>query len=450
MTNYLERFDQTPIAERWPLVRRWIFEEPLPFFSECRKNRPVLVMPELALATRLADCDEILRRYDLFSVALYKSKQGTYWMAQDDTAIHWREKSIMKSILDRDEIPAIRDYVGKKTSALLSSANGAIDAVDGLTRAVPIALVQDWFGFSRSDPKELQRWSYWNQMDTFWNQPFDAVAVLDPKHITHEREAANVAMSEYLIALVARRALELKVRAGWDDSALHALTGLVSKAIRDLQALVHHRPAEPEAGAEGNDPVSRLLMLSFSKALIFDLERVILNVAGLLIGAVETTSHAVVNALNFLCQRPELLAKARAAAAAGELVAFDGYVFEALRFNPAFPYTFRVCEQDTALARGTEHETTIPAGQTVLAVTQSAMFDELAYAHPDQFDPCRGLVGMFHFGLGLHECLGRAVGAVMIPEIVRQSLLLPDLQVSPVDFKGGPVPESWPWRWRTT
>ena len=73
---------------------------------------------------------------DLFSVALYKPKQGDYWMDEDDTAVHWREKSIMKAILDREDIPAIRSYVADKAAALLSAAGGSIDAVMGLTRAV--------------------------------------------------------------------------------------------------------------------------------------------------------------------------------------------------------------------------------------------------------------------------------------------------------------------------
>jgi cytochrome P450 len=413
VASYLERFDQTPDAGRWALVRRWMFEEPPRLYAELRKHRPVLVMPELVLASRYVDCVEILRRFDVFSVTPYAPKQGDYWMAQDDTAIHWREKSIMRAILDREDIPAIRTYVGEKVVALLASADGTIDAVDGLTRAVPIALVQDWFGFADSDRKELQRWSYWNQMDAFWNQPFDAVAVPDPAQVVKEREAANAAMRAYLIALVQRRAAEL------------------------------------QAGAGGSDPVSRLLRLSLSKALKFEMDRVVLNVGGLLIGAVETTSHASVNALDVLLQQPELLAKAQAAAVAADPRVFDGYVFEALRFKPAFPYFFRVCERDTSLARGTDYETLISAGQTVLAVTHSAMFDEVAFAHPDQFDPDRELSNTFHFGLGLHECLGRAIGTVMIPEIVRQSLLLPDLQVGSVDRKGGPVPESWRWHWRT-
>jgi cytochrome P450 len=411
MASYLQRFDATPVAERWPLVRGWMHEEPLAFYAELRKDRPILVMPELTLATRFDDCTEILRRYELFSVALYKPKQGDYFMAQDDTAQHWREKSIMRAILDFEDIPAIRIFVANKAAELLAAAGGAMDAVPGLTRAVPLALVQDWFGYAHSDPAKLCKWSYWSQIDTFWNQPFDSIAWPDPSKIVAEREAASKEMAVYLVELVALREGKLKIGLGGDDS------------------------------------VTRLLELHSSKALKFDLERVVKNVAGLLIGAVETTSHAVVNALDFLMKRPDDLAKARAAALGDDPAAVDGFVFEALRFKPAFPYFFRTCEQDIVLGRGEAYETHIPKGTTVLAVTHSGMFDPKALPNPDDFDPNRGKGNQFHFGLGLHECLGRAIGGVMIPEIVRQSLRLNGLSAGPVDRKGGPVPESWQWRW---
>jgi hypothetical protein len=102
MASYLHRFDETPTAERWPLVRRWMLGEPLTFFDELRRNRPVLATPEVTLAVRFSDCRDILLQHDIFSVALYRSKQGDYWMPQDDTAVHWREKSIMRAILDRE------------------------------------------------------------------------------------------------------------------------------------------------------------------------------------------------------------------------------------------------------------------------------------------------------------------------------------------------------------
>lgn len=412
--SYLRQFDETAPAERWHLVRSWIFARPLPFFAELRQERPVLRMPELTVAASFVDCAEILRQHDVFSVALYKPKQGDYWMAQDDTAIHWREKSIMRAILDFEDIPAIRKYVADKAATLLSAANGSLEAVGGLTRAVPLALVHDWFGFSHMDSQKLCEWSYWNQIDAFWNQPFDSIGWSNPGEISARRELANVELTAYLAGLVALREGELKI------------------------------------GVAAHDPISRLLELSSSKAVKFDLARVILNAGGLLIGAVETTSHAAVNALDFLLSRPKELATARAAALSGDTATVDGCVFEALRFKPAFPYFFRTCEQETVLGRGTAQETVVPKGTIVLALTHSAMFDPHALSTPDEFDPARWLGNQFHFGLGLHECLGRAIGRVMIPEIVRQALLIDGLEAGPVDRKGGPVPESWEWRWRST
>ncbi len=175
--------------------------------------------------------------------------------------------------------------------------------------------------------------------------------------------------------------------------------------------------------------------------------RIVQNVGGLLIGAVETTSHCVVNALDWLLQHPDILANARTAASSDDASAVDGYVTEALRFKPPFPYFFRMCEQDTTLGRGAGHETPIAKGTTVLAVTHSAMFDPTAFASPDNFDPTRGPGNQFLLGYGLHECLGRAIASVMIPEIVRQSLRLNGLKTIAIDYKGGPVPESWHWTW---
>jgi cytochrome P450 len=362
MASYLQRFDATPEPQRWPLVRGWMFAEPLPFYAELRRDRPILAMPEVTLVTRFADCTEILLRHDLFSVALYKPKQGDYWMDEDDTAAHWRDKSIMRSILDFEDIPAIRAYVAAKAAELLAGAGGALEAVRGLTRAVPIALVQDWFGWKPGDPDLMIKWSYWAQLDTFWNQPFDAIAWPDPDKIHTEAKVGGLEMVAYLVGLIAIREGELKL------------------------------------GLKKNDPVTRLLQLASSHALKFDLKRVLLNTAGLLIGAVETTSHCVVNVLDFLMQRPDDVAKARAAALSEDPTAVDGFVWEALRFRPAFPYFFRTVEQDgTVLGRGEGYETRLTKGTTVLAVTHSAMFDPKGLPRPDTFDPTRGRGNQFHF-----------------------------------------------------
>jgi cytochrome P450 len=408
MADYLERLDALAPADRWRQARAWLFEEPLPFFAQLRAERPILVLPELTLVTRYDDCATILRRHEAFGVDLYRPKQGGYWMAQDDTAQHWREKSIMRAILDFETIPAMRAFVAEAAADRLAAAGGTIDLVGGLTRAVPIALTQQWFGFDGADPHDLFEWSYWNQQDAFHNQPFDAVAVPDPDAIVRKRELVSIAMLAYLTGLIAERSVEVKL------------------------------------GGHRADPVSRLLRLSFSGALSFDIERLILNVGGLLIGAVETTSHCAVNALQQLFERPDILAGARAAALDADTAAFDGYVFEALRFAPAFPYFFRTCHVPSELGRGTPFAATIPPGATVLAVTHSAMFDEAMFADPERFDPARPTADTFTFGQGLHQCLGRAIGGVMIPEIVRQCLRRPEFSpAGPPDYRGGAVPEAW-------
>jgi cytochrome P450 len=409
MASYLDRLNAASPVEQWPLARSWLLGEPLPFFAELRAERPVLELPELTLVTRYADCAMVLRRHQDFGVDLYKPKQGDYFMAQDDTADHWRDKSIMKTVLDYERVPAMRAFVGVRTNAILDAAGGAIDAPKALTRAVPIALVQEFFGFSGSDPDKLFDWSYWNQQDAFHNQPFDMVA--DPGRIVAARKRANIHLALYVGRLIAKRTIEVKL------------------------------------GADKDDPVSRLLQLSFSGALDFPLKKVLANVGGLLIGAVETTSHAVSNVFVELFRRPDVLEAARAAAQASDPAEFDGYVFEALRFNPAFPYFFRTCHRQTRLASATPFATEVKPGTTVLAVTHSAMFDEASFPDPECFDGTRALSDTFTFGHGIHECLGRAVATAMLPEIVRQCLRRPGFRAegAPV-FEGG-VPEHYQLRW---
>ena len=410
MTQYLDQINHAAEADRWALARKFMFTESLPFYEEMRNRRAVLDLPEVTMVANYSDCAEILRRHQLFSVALYKPKQGEYWMADDDTPNHWREKGLMKAILDREDLPQIRDWVAEDTARRIAEGGCSFDAIPAITRAVPTALVQEWFGFDGIDPESLIRWSYWNQMDAFWNQPFDTVVVDDPQEIVDNREQSNLEMREYL-------------------------GGLVKQKIGAIKG-----------GAKPTDPVSRCLILALSGAVNnFDITRAVFNIGGLLIGTVETTSHAVVNALDYLSSNRDLAERAKAAAASDDRAAFDGYVFEALRFHPPFKYFFRVAEEDAIVGRGTPDETLIPKGKIALAITHSAMFDAAAYKHPYHFDPTRDPANTLLFGYGLHECLGFAIGAVMIPEMVRQALLTEGLTTGKVDRRGGPVPEAWEW-----
>jgi cytochrome P450 len=191
-----------------------------------------------------------------------------------------------------------------------------------------------------------------------------------------------------------------------------------------------------------------MLRSQFSKSVDFPLERIGANAAGLLIGSVETTSQAVAQILEFLVNKPDLLAKAKISAQAENPSEIDNIVWEALRFVPISPYLFRQTSENVVIAKGTDWETEIRAGTNVLLLTQSAMFDDYAYSNADIFSPERSWYHHFNYGFGIHDCLGKYIGMVMIPEMVRQVLLLNNLsELYPLDRKGTPFPEQYVLKW---
>ncbi|MBS0498568.1 MAG: cytochrome P450 [Proteobacteria bacterium] len=419
-TSYLERYDATPDAEKFPLVRRWMDTEPLPFFKELRANRPILVTPDCTLVTRFDDVREILKMYKVFTVKPYVPKMDNYLMAHDDDALHTREKSLMQFMLNRDDLPRVRNLVAEIASGILDDANGQIEVVNSFCRMVPATLVQKYFGLTGAKREDLIEWSYWNQYDTFHNQPFDLVPAELSKQIIDRHNETSKKLGDYITMLIAKRLLAVK---------LEKLTFSTIVRLDD-------------------DIVTRMLRTSFAKELDFDIKRLGVNAGGLLIGAIETTSQAVAQVLQYLFQHPQWLAAAKAAAHKEDTTEFDGIVWEALRFVPITSYLFRTTVSDYTAAKGTNYETVLRAGTYVLPVTLSAMFDERAFESPDEFIPQRNWYNYFHFGFGDHECLGRYVGMVMIPEMARQVFLKKDIEPKGnIDYKSGPFPESYDLSW---
>lgn len=430
--SYLEQYDAAPDAEKFPMVQRWMDTEPLPFFKELREKRPVLVTPACTLLARFDDCTEVLNMPKNFTVALYKPKMADYLMAHDDDALHTREKSLMMGLLNRDDLPAVRAMVGKIANGILDAANGKIDVVTPYCRMVPAMLVQQYFGLTGEEPSELIEWSYWNQYDTFHNQPFNLLSQEKSQEITDKHNACSEKLGKYIAELIVKRYLPVKAESVVDGvkKLAHLVTG-----------------TEGEQGLQ-DDIVARMLNTSFPDAVDFDIKRVGINAGGLLIGSIETTSQAVAQVLQFILQSPELLAQAKAAAREPTPDAFDGIVWEALRFVPISPYLFRVTANDYTIGKTTGRETVLRAGTTILPLTQSAMFDPLIFEAPEKFIPNRNWYHYFHFGFGSHECLGRYVGMVMIPEMARQVFLRDCIAPNGgIDFADGPFPEHYNLTW---
>lgn len=438
MPDYLAQIDAAGDADKFKLVRRWIDEEPLAFFKALRRARPILATPKATLVTRLDDCVEVLNQPKVFTVALYEPKMDRYLMSHDDDAFHTREKSIMQGFLNRNDLPQVRAMVGRICAGLLEEAGGGMEAVGGYCRMVPATLVQDYFGLTGVDREDLIEWSYWNQADTFYNQPFDDLSDAERKRISAEHEQTGKKLGAYILELMARRVLAVKAEQA--GNFLFAAWYGLRKLLRLILGKKNDKLSD--------DILTRMLRSSFADEVEFTLTRVGINAGGLLIGAIETTSQAVAQSLQYLLERPELLAQARAAAGREDTTTFDNLVWETLRFVPISPYLFRQAATEAVIARGTDREATVPAGGYVLVATQSAMFDERAFADPDDFKPGRNWYHQFHFGYGAHECLGRYVGAVMIPEMVRQMILRPSLRAEGrIDYAGGHLPQKYQLRW---
>ncbi|MEO8767086.1 MAG: cytochrome P450 [Nitrosospira sp.] len=419
-SHYLEQYDAAADADKSPLVRRWIDTEPLPFFKELREKRPILVTPKFTLITRFDDVREVLNMPKVFTVEPYVPKMGDYLMMHDDDALHTREKSLMQCMLNRDDLPAVRTMVANVSKDILDTAGGNIEIVNNYCRMVPATLVREYFGLTGAKRSDLIEWSYWNQYDTFHNQPFDLLPQEKYQSIVDRHNETSKKLGQFIVELIARRTLQVKA----EQITLSVLVRL------------------------DDDIVTRMLHTSYPKQLDFDIKRLGINAGGLLIGAIETTSQAVAQVIQYLLDRPEWLAEAKTAAQQDRTDEFDGIVWEALRFVPITPYLFRTTASDYTVAKGTEYETVLRAGTYVLPVTMSATFDDRAFDSPDEFIPQRNWYNYFHFGFGSHECLGRYVGMVMIPEMVRQVLIRQDIKAkAAIDYKAGPFPEQYDLSW---
>jgi cytochrome P450 len=366
-----------------------------------------------------------------------------YLMAYDDDALHYREKSIMQGMLNRDDLPEIRALIKSAADGILDDAqdsegNGQIEIVNEYCRMVPAIMVQEYFGLNGVDKSKLITWSFWNQYDVFHNQPFDLNPKAKYQHIVDEHDNANQELVAYVAALMLRKLIWVKLE------TYTRWLRLPFRLLRDgIYKLFGKTAPKPKS-----DIVARMLESKFAKNVDFGLTRVAVNASGLLIGSIETTSQAVAQTIQMFLTDPQLLRAAQAKAQLPDPAEFDAMVWEALRFVPISPYMFRQASQAYTIAKGTERETRVDAGTNVLVLTQSAMFDTYAYENPEDFNPDRNFYHNFNFGFASHDCLGKYVGMEMLPEMVRQVVLRTDVKSDgPIDFKDGPFPEELNISW---
>jgi cytochrome P450 len=392
-------------GKQFQFIMEQIRSNALPFFKELRDDRPILRSPMATLVAQFRDVEEILHREKVFSVSPYLPRMmgviGPFVLGQDITPRYDHDISVMRLVVRREDLPRVKGIVSHHAAEIVSElfqGPGPVDIVQTLTRKVPVRLADEYFGFSAPHDEQMMAWARACFREFFIN-------LLDNPDIRAPAVAAGSEMRERIDALLAERC------ASGGDS-------------RDdvLGRLLRLQRAGGVAGLD-DDVVRRTLM-------------------GLVIGMVETTSQAAVQALLVLFSMPDALARAAAAAKADDDDALTDLVFEALRFRPINPMVVRVAKEDYRLGAGEPHETLIRKGTTVFALTWSAMFDPRVMDAPEQFRSDRPDYDYLHFATGLHACFGRYISRIQIPQILKPLLKLKQLRPTSAPQYDGTFPET--------
>jgi cytochrome P450 len=390
-------------GKQFQFIMEQIRSNALPFFRELRDFRPILQSPAATVVAQFRDVEEILHREEIFSVQPYLPRMmgviGPFVLSQDITPTYDHDISVMRLVVRREDLARVKEIVSRSAAKIVDQLFEGCepkDIVQTLTRKVPVRLADEYFGFSAPHDAQMMAWTRACFREFFIN-------LLNNPDIRAPAIAAGAEMRARLDILLAKR-----------------------------RAARRHK----------DDVMGRLLRLQRAGDVAgLDDETVRRTLMGLVVGMVETTSQAAIQALMVLFSKPDAMASAVAAARADDDDALSAVVFEALRFRPINPMVVRVAKEDYRLAAGEPHATLIRKGTAVFALTWSAMFDPRVVDAPDEFRPDRPPCHYLHFATGRHACYGRYISSIQIPQILKPLLKLDSLRPAGAPAFDGTFPE---------
>ena len=333
----------------------------------------VLKFRTYRIAVRWDQVEDVLRRDLDFRIAAINGPRieevnGPFILGLDRGAIMTRERPQLYAAVSAIDLDDVRRLVETEAERLLDEAlaRGRLDLVNGYARLVAARTARRIFGIAGPTEMDLMRVIRAIFQHTFLNLGGD-------EQVARRAVAAFHELRQWFQSELARRA---------------------------------------QQGIEIDDVIGRLLALRRTHPEPLDDDGVRRNVAGLLVGSIDTTATTVSQIVATACGNPELLA--RVERDVDDPARMLGWCNELLRRWPHNPFLLRQAETDVTL-----DGVAIPAGSTVIAYTHAAMFDQSRFPEPGRSDPTRALKLYRHFGGGLHPCSGRAVNDVQIPELVR-------------------------------
>ena len=360
----------------------------------------ILATPLGTFVTKFADVTEVFERDDVFSVAGGYGQRmaittGAFMLGMDAGATYERENSLIRLAMPASDLADIRRWVrgyAEGTVGQIAAQGTTIDIAADVGYRLPIAFVGNYFGV----PGPSQEvWIGWLQMLALYI--FNYWADVSP--YKEAASSAGLAYQSYIDDTIRQRAaLIASGREVPDD----VLTRMLDKA--------------------GKDPDENLDQIAMRR-----------NLGGLSIGCTVPPSGDIIYALDFVMglrdsDRATFDTIVRAARDDDEDL-LRSCMLEACRLGTAVPPTlFRIALEDYTVARGTDRATTIAAGTTVVLIPSVAIMDPDAIDEPDRFRIDRPEQNYMLFGDGMHTCLGKMIGEVLLTEAARAVLRLPNVR----------------------
>ncbi|HWH12949.1 MAG TPA: cytochrome P450 [Solirubrobacteraceae bacterium] len=364
-------------------------------FAVMRDHKPIIATDDLAIVALAADVKEVLSDPARFTVGLYGPKMvavtGPFILGVDDTPLYRHDHAALDRAVRHADLPVIGDAMLGFARELVTGSGGAIDVVAELADPALILAIDTYVGAPGPDAATQLRWAREIFAELFLN-------------VTNLVETRDVALA---------------------DAALWR---------PHLDRLIATRKAAVVAGeAVPDDVLTRLLGCQDdgeSQPSLHDIS-IRHNILGLVTGWIPTVSNSLARAVNVLLDREDQLALAQAAARAGDRELVGRYVWEALRFSPQNFAVLRLVAEETTIAAGTDRETVLKAGSTIVAATLSAMHDDRVVSRPGEFRVDRPWSDYMLFGHGLHTCYGQQIVRCQLPAMITALLEGPRITRAP-------------------
>jgi cytochrome P450 len=384
-------FDHDQLRDRHPLLAKLkarILDDLRWFYALARRFFPIASLPLLnvILVSRYDDVQEVLERTECFEVPysdklkLLNGGENFLLGMHDGPEYRTMREAVMTCFAPADIPTTIAQASRRLSRELVERGGGRIDVVGGYFTRVATLLCQEYFGVDFDDAEDVAYCTLAISTHVF----VDVTKRID----AHERAAIQAAA---------------QLRGIVDEAIAKAKNGL-ARPDTPLARLV---AAQAKPGSELTDEKMRAILI------------------GMISGFVPTVTVATEHILEMLFRRPDMMAQARAAAAADDDVRLRQCLIEALRFRHIHAGVTRHCIKNCKIAAGTSREYEVSAGKFVVASTASAMFDERRVANPDAFDPTRPRELYMLLGYGLHRCIGTAIAETCMTQCFK-SLLLRD------------------------